>query len=220
MIGVIAQARMTSQRFPGKTIFPLCGKPVLQHVLERANRIEGVDIVICAFPEGEVSDPIRDICRKLDVATFAGPEHDVLKRYWQAANIYELDVIMRITGDCPMINPVVCADVLKLLQDEGVDYASNVHPSRTFPKGYDCEVFTWECLDATHKLARSKYNREHVTAFMQKHDGIAKALLRQPIDESEVNLCVDFPEDIGRLEALIGANERKILEGVGNATVH
>lgn len=200
----IVQARMTSKRFPGKVAATLAGAPVLQHVLERAKMIPGVGKVICAFPDDEASKPIIRICRDTRVIAFSGSEHDVLERYFEAATEAKASMIMRVTGDCPFIDPGVCAQVLQLALFGELDYASNVFPSRSYPKGLDCEVFTFDCLEAAHLNAKSKYDREHVTPWMQKTDGIDRgtAVAKQP--NPTLNLCVDYPEDIKRLEKLMG----------------
>lgn len=213
--GIICQARLTSKRFPRKVFAKLDGKPVLQHVLERAKLIDGVDLVICAYPAGQ--DEIERLARKLGCKTFGGPEHDVLERYWMAAKAFNLDVIVRVTCDCPLLHPVVSHDVIRLRERNGLDYASNLYPERTFPKGFDTEAFTWDALDHAHSFAVSAYDREHVTPYLQRDDEISKALLRQPVDESEINYCVDLPGDIERIEKLMRAWKQVSLRGVENA---
>lgn len=200
---------MTSKRFPGKVLAQLAGKPVLQRVLEQVKAVPGADLVICAYPAGEVSRPIEALCKTLDVRTFAGDEHDVLGRYWLAAKENGLDVIMRCTADCPFLEPSLCEKVLKLLLgDKNLDYTSNMYPTRTFPKGLDCEVFTWRCLDLTHASTTQPYDREHVTPYMQRSNAFNRGLISQDFDESEINLCVDYPEDIERIERLGKLSER------------
>jgi spore coat polysaccharide biosynthesis protein SpsF len=207
-VGIIVQARMTSKRFPGKVLETLLGKPVLQHVLERVKAVSNADVVVCAYPAADASRPIEDLCKSLNVVTFAGDEHDVLGRYWQAAKANCLDVVMRCTADCPFLNPAACGQVLELLlNDNRLDYASNIYPTRTFPKGLDCEAFTWRCLDSAHKVATDPYDREHVTPYIQRESGFNRGLIKQDVDESEMNLCIDYPEDIDRLEGLIAVGE-------------
>lgn len=208
--GIIIQARMTSKRFPGKSMALLAGKPVLQHVIERCQKVPFVEKVIVAMPAGKVSDPMGQLCCELGVEAFFGPEDDVLRRYYLAATLADLDPIMRITADCPFIDPIVCGEVLALLNAEELDYCSNVHPVRTYPKGLDCEVFTYDCLEAAHQLTKSQRNREHVTPWMQTRKGIKRACVQQKIDVSSQNWCVDFPEDIPRLEEALKREEAKL----------
>lgn len=225
---VIVSARMTSKRFPGKVLAQLAGKPVLERVLERAALVPFVDTVICCFPAADESIPIYQLCNSLGVACASGSEDDVLGRYYDAAQMYGIDTIIRITGDCPFFDPIVAGEVLALLKAENLDYCSNVFPKRTYPKGFDVEAFTFDCLEAAHiesednedyPLAKRRalsYNREHCTPWMQKRKGVRRANVRQKIDQSGINLCVDEPSDIERLEKLIA---RIRLPGLGmNAT--
>lgn len=223
-IGIIIQARMTSTRFPGKSLALLNGKPVLQHVIERAKLVRApahtkkpIKIIV-AVPDAPQSEPMLKLAEELGVLNACGTEHDVLGRYYGAAKFHKLDVVMRITADCPLIDPKVCSEVLELLMWRKVDYASNCHKERTFPKGFDCEVFTYECLEATFALVKDNYNnlfpgredeelkmvrydQEHVTPFMIRSPDIKKALVKCISgDFSDENLCVDFPSDIKRLE--------------------
>lgn len=225
-IGVVIQARMTSTRFPGKVMAMLAGKPVLQHVIERCKLIRGpIKIkkpikVIVAAPDTPESEPILKLAQELGVQNFCGPENNVLERYYGAARFHKLDVIIRITSDCPLIDPKLCSEVLQLLMWRKVDYASNCHIDRTFPKGLDCEAFTYEALETTwavlnhrskaieehqkNELVNIHYDQEHVTPFMIREPEIKKAVVKKLSgDMSDVNLCVDFPSDIKRLENFI-----------------
>jgi spore coat polysaccharide biosynthesis protein SpsF (cytidylyltransferase family) len=199
----IIQARMTSKRFPGKTMAILDGKPVLAHVVDRAIAIPGVDKVVVAFPEDEASLPILNLCREKRVIAFAGDEDDVLLRYYEAAKHVDANIIMRITADCPLIFPPLCGDVLEMLKRENLDYAANMYPDRSFPRGYDCEVFTFDCLEAANMYATTSDDREHVTPWMQRTTDLHRGNVINKEDDSELNYCVDFPEDIGRIEAMI-----------------
>ncbi len=164
-VACIVQARLNSKRLPGKAMLSLGGEPVIRHVLRRCKEIPGVDTVVCAIPEG--SDPIAREAAELGCDVFPGSELDVLARYYGAAKMVGADVIVRVTGDCPLIDPVICGRVLALMKD-GVDYASNTMP-RGYADGLDCEAFTFEALDRAHKAANDPYDREHVTSFMQRN---------------------------------------------------
>jgi len=205
MIGIIIQARMTSKRFPGKSMALLLGKPVLAHVIQRCKQVGFVDKIVVAMPADKKSEPMGELCKEMGVEVFFGPEKDVLKRYYLAATCFDLDPIMRITADCPFIDPIVCTEVLLLLQSAELDYCSNVHPIRTYPKGLDCEAFTFDCLEAAHKLTKHMRHREHVTPFMQRHHDIKRACVRQKFDMSNENWCIDYKDDIKRLEGIINA---------------
>jgi spore coat polysaccharide biosynthesis protein SpsF len=186
----IVQARMTSTRLPGKVMYPLGGKPVIWHVLERCQRITGVDEVVLAVPDDPVSRPIAAEASGRGVAVFQGAEHNVLHRYLGAAWAANANLIMRITADCPLIDPVICARVLALMTTR-IDYASNVLP-RGWPKGLDCEVFTMAALERTHCEAHKQDDLEHVTPWMQRH--LRCANLAGDGDPDE-RLVLDTPED-------------------------
>lgn len=197
---VIVQARTHSKRFPKKVLADLCGKPVLWYVLVRCLSIEGKDIVVLATPDEPESEALEEIARPLGVMTYRGPEDDVLSRYLGAARKFNASHIMRVTSDCPLIDPHVCTAVLAAVtRPKGADYASNVLP-RTFEKGLDCEAFTRWVLELTAKRATIKYDREHVTPWMQQ----SKIFRRVNIDSgephrAEENLCVDYEHDLERL---------------------
>lgn len=218
-IGIVVQARMTSKRFPGKSMAMLAGKPVLQHVLERAKQIKNVpgcekNRVIVAVPDTDDSDPMLVLARDLKVDNFCGPEDDVLKRYYDAAVFFKFDVIMRITADCPLVNPVICNELLDLFLWRNLDYASNIFPTRSYPAGLDCEVMSFDALEAAHIKAVAPYDREHVTPWLQREEAVRKALLSQRVDRSEDNWCVDYPADIQRIETvmqLIKEKKKRVL---------
>jgi spore coat polysaccharide biosynthesis protein SpsF len=178
----------------------LAGKPVLQHVIERCKLIKWKKQIILATPDTPESEPMLQLAEQLGVKHFCGSEDNVLERYYGAATFYELTKIVRITADCPLISPEICTEVIDLLELGEYDYVSNVYPKRNFPKGLDCEAFTFECLEAAFI---SKREDEHVTSWMQLTPGVNRALLAQKENRSHQNLCVDYPEDIKRLERII-----------------
>ena len=197
---VIVQARMSSQRLPGKSMMDLCGKPVIQHVLERCLQI-GADVVVLAVPEGPESAPMVDVARTLNVHVYWGSETDVLSRYVGAAKAARADIIMRVTGDCPMIDPKVCRKVLDYAIANKFSYTSNVHKKRTYPKGFDCEVFTMETLLAAAARPHCKVEREHVTAAMT--NGLHTGCVWKEHDESHINYCVDTQGDLDRMRGVM-----------------
>lgn len=192
---------MTSTRLPGKVMLPLAGEPVIRHVLRRCLRIPGIDTVICAVPDSPASLPITEEAMSLGVSVCLGPEDDVLTRYWMAAQ--GASVVMRVTADCPLIDPDMCAHVLAPVVAGEADYCSNVLP-RSFPKGLDCEAFTFAVLERTHREAKGQYDREHVTAHMQRAPHWRRRNIGQDADESALNYCIDTPADYARLQALMG----------------
>ena len=131
---IIVQARMMSIRFPGKILKPLAGKTVLAHVLDRCKAVESADVICCAVADGSDSDPVAAEAERCGVVVSRGSEDDVLDRYYQAAKALDAGVIMRVTSDCPLIDPEVCQQVLKYRQSNDADYAcNNIPPS--WPNG-------------------------------------------------------------------------------------
>lgn len=219
-IGIVIQARMTSRRFPGKSMALLLEKPVIQWTMERAKQIKipkkAKSEIILAVPDTVESEPMIALADSIGISNFCGSEMNVLKRYYDCARFFKFDIIMRLTGDCPFVDPVVCNGVLQLLMWRKLDYTSNVYPKRTFQRGLDCECFTFDALEAAYKLADQMYDFEHVTSWMQRTDEVRKGNYAQKIDKSHINLCVDEPGDIQRIEeliktevnTLIGANDQ------------
>ncbi len=197
---VIVQARTGSQRFPNKVLASLAGRPVLEHVLSRAKQIAQT---ILAVPYNDHAP--TEIAARLDVPVVYGSEHDVLKRYFQAAKAYHIDIIMRITADCPLIDVDLCKKTLRTYLDSRADYAAIGWP-RTYPQGYGCEVFSKQVLIKAHRLANSAEDREHVTPWIERNCDCV--YLMQDKDESHLNYCVDYPEDINRLEKILAADSQ------------
>ena len=183
---VIVQARMTSKRLPGKVLLPLGGISILEHVLTRCQGIVNADMVCCAVPEATESDPIIREAERLEVEIFKGSETDVLDRYYQAARAYEAEFILRVTSDCPMLDPKVCADVLALVREGSADFACNNMPP-TWPHGLDCEAVTFEWLQRAAKKARLPLEREHVMPWIRCHPDISKANLTGPGNGAEMH---------------------------------
>lgn len=171
----VVQARTNSSRLPGKVLLPLNGHTVIGEVLTRCWKIPGIDQVVCTVPTGDLE--LSKEATKYAPVTI-GPELDVLHRYYRAAYVYDADLVMRVTGDCPLISPELCGAVLAKLQIEGADYSSNVHP-RTFPQGMDCEAFTFDLLKRAEQEA-VEGEREHVTTWMLRGAGIKRVNVTSP----------------------------------------
>ena len=169
----IIQARLGSTRLPGKVVMPIVGKPMIQHVIERAQAIPGVDHVTLVVPKEDV--PEFYLVRAVTGCGLTwGPRDDVLERYVLALQYSKPDVIMRITGDCPLIAPEVCQRVLEEVTQRGFVFASNdTQVENTvrsgYPDGLDCEAFTSELLERAHAEAATAEDREHVTLWMRVH---------------------------------------------------
>lgn len=202
---VIVQARMTSTRLPGKVLMDLAGCTVLAHVLQRCAAIPGIDTVCCAVPEGSVHDAVAKEAEAVGVVVFRGSEDDVLDRYWRAATILGADVLMRVTSDCPLADPQVCAQVLRQITEGGVEYACNNMPA-SWPHGLDCEAFSFAVLDRAARTACEPQEREHVTPWLRINPAITKANLPGPGGwAAEQRWTIDFPEDLEFFRALFAA---------------
>ena len=171
---VIVQARYASTRLPGKVLLDLNGHTVLSRVLERCQGIKGADTVCCAVSDTTDSDPVAIEAERCGVSVVRGPESDVLSRYYLAAREMQADVILRVTSDCPLLDPNVCSNVLRLQELTRAGYAANNLVS-TWPHGLDCEAFTFYWLERAYRDARDPFEREHVCPFIRNHPEIRTA---------------------------------------------
>ncbi len=200
---VIVQARMTSTRLTGKVLLEIGGRTVLSHTLERCKAIPGVDAVCCAVPEGVAHEAVVAEANKCGVEVFRGSEDDVLDRYQRAARWLGAEVVVRVTSDCPLIDPDVCGGVLRLVSNGAVAYACNNLPP-TWPHGLDCEAFTFAVLDEAAQRASEAAQREHVGPWMRENTDLARANLLGPGGwAAEQRWTLDFPEDLEFLSALM-----------------
>jgi len=192
----IVQARMGSTRLPGKVLQDIGGRTMLARVVEQASRAKLLDAVVVATTTGPADEAIVEECRSLRVPAFRGSEQDVLDRYHDAAHAHDADPVVRITSDCPLLDPDIVDEVISLFRREGPDYASNV-TARTFPQGLDVEVFSRRALDRAWEDARQPYERVHVTPFIYQHgDRFRLATLKADRDYSGYRWTVDTPEDL------------------------
>jgi glutamate-1-semialdehyde aminotransferase/spore coat polysaccharide biosynthesis protein SpsF (cytidylyltransferase family) len=164
----IIQARMGASRFPGKVLEFLNKKPVLHWVVDAVLLIPTIDQIVVATSDTEIDQPIADWCSKNQIAVFRGSESDVLSRFYVAAKEHNADVVVRITADCPLLDPNIVGQVLYLVVSGEVDYASNVSPA-TWPDGLDCEAFTIAALEEAHHKAGRQSDREHVTPYIRNN---------------------------------------------------
>jgi spore coat polysaccharide biosynthesis protein SpsF len=203
---VIVQARMASTRLPGKVLLPLAGTTVLDQVLTRCAAIGNADVVVCAVPDKPDNDLVAEEAMRIGARTgaliFRGSESDVLDRYYRAARFADADVVLRVTSDCPLIDPTICARVIELLTDEGADYAAN-NMSASWPHGLDCEAVRFSWLQRAAQEATQPFDREHVTPFVRTHPDAKKANLNGPGgDMVRHRWTLDTPADLEFMIAL------------------
>jgi spore coat polysaccharide biosynthesis protein SpsF (cytidylyltransferase family) len=193
-IAAIIQARMGSTRLPGKVMIEIAGKPMLWHIIDRLKRAELIHSIVIATTTKEIDKPIVKLAEDSGTGSYTGSEEDVLDRYYQAAKEFAVDAIVRITADCPLIDPRVLDRVIQRYLEGDCDYASNTLKS-TYPDGIDVEVFSYAALETAWKEARLASEREHVTPYIWKNpnkfrlanveNDVDLSYLRWPVDEKE-----------------------------------
>lgn len=176
---IIVQARFASTRLPGKVLLDLAGETALSHVLGRCRAAREADVVCCATSAAADCDPVAAEAERCGAVVYRGSETDVLDRYYRAALAVEADEIMRVTSDCPVIDPAICDDVIRLRRKANVGYASNEIPP-SWPHGLDCEVFTFKWLEKAAREATKPWEREHVTLYIREHPEATTANLDGP----------------------------------------
>lgn len=164
----IIQARLGSTRLPGKILKQVQGKSLLQHQCERLARCQHLSRLVVATTSLDSDHPILDLCARLGIGCFQGSENDVLARYHGAAKAFQAQVVVRLTSDCPLIDPEVVDRVVSHYLDSEFDYVSNCQ-NRTYPRGLDTEVFSTQVLQIAHQEAKLPWEREHVTPFLYTH---------------------------------------------------
>ena len=202
----IVQARTTSSRFPGKVLADLGGQPVLAWVLRRA-RAASVDDVVVATTINATDDPVIAIAEREGVRWFRGDERDVLGRFAGAAREAGAEAVVRLTADCPMLDPEVIDRVIDALRaPEAVDYSANVI-KRTFPQGLDAEALFVDVLMRTQRMAISPEAREHVTWFIREErpDLFEHRSVIADTDDSDLQWSIDHPEDLERVRVLFAS---------------
>lgn len=192
----VIQARLRSTRLPGKVLLDLAGMPVLGRIVERARAASKINDVIVATSDDPSDDPISKFCEEFGVPCFRGSERDVLDRFYQAALSRPAESVVRITGDCPLLDPQVVNHVIDGFLKQRVDYASNtILP--TYPDGLDVEVMLLSALERAWKEAREPYEREHVTPYLRTAEQFTRLSIAHPSGKSFGNLrwTLDEPKD-------------------------
>ena len=201
---VIIQARMNSTRFPGKVLELLNGKPVLHWVVDACLKIPTIDQLVVATSDSIADQSITQWCNDHKIIVFNGSESDVLMRFYSAAKEYNADVIVRITADCPLMDPNIAGQAVYLVSSGMADYASNVLPP-TWPDGLDCESFTFKALEDAHINATRPSDREHVTPYIINNQYKFKILnVSSPIIGLQKHRwTVDTKNDLQFIESLV-----------------
>jgi spore coat polysaccharide biosynthesis protein SpsF len=200
----IVQARYSSTRLKGKIFKEISGKPMLWHVLNRLSYSKLIDKIVVATTLDKEDDQTEEFCRANHIPYYRGSMEDVLARYYEAARVFNAGTIIRITSDCPLIDPVIIDKMLteyELVKDL-CDYMSNV-VQRTFPRGLDTEIFSFNALEKASSEAKTKYEREHVTPFIYTNSALFKIKsYTSDVDYSFHRWTVDTEEDFKLVEAI------------------
>jgi spore coat polysaccharide biosynthesis protein SpsF len=194
-IVAIIQAHMGSTRLPGKVLLDLAGRTMLARVVRRAQRAKLIGEVTVACSTEPSDDAIVEECAKLGIRVFRGSDSDVLDRYHGATEAFQPDAVVRITSDCPLIEPEVSDKVIARFLESGADYASNTI-DRSYPRGLDTEICKRACLDRAWAEAPEPYQRVHVTPYLYQNPQLFKIVqVRGETDLNELRWTVDAPED-------------------------
>ena len=195
----IIQARMGSTRLPGKVLLDLAGEPMLARSVERTRRAQTLDEVVVATTVQPADEAIVQLCAERGWPCFRGSEEDVLDRYSRAASTHQADVVVRITSDCPLIEPEVVDCVVRefLERQPEVDYACNTLPRRTFPQGLDTEVLRLDVLEEAWRKDHNLAWREHVTPYIRRNPELFRIhSIMNDVDHSHMRWTVDTAEDL------------------------
>ena len=199
----IIQARMGSTRLPGKVLFEVDGVVLLEYQINRVKLAKKIDKIVVATGDNQENDLIEKLCLKLKIDCFRGSEKDVLDRYYQCSQKYpEYENIIRVTGDCPLIDPKVIDQVIDLFEQGAYDFVSNVEPP-TFPDGMDVEIFSRTLLMQAAKNAVLPSQREHLDEYMLHNGQIKRGNVTAASDCSAIRLSVDEIEDFEVITYLI-----------------
>lgn len=204
-IVLIVQARMFSQRLPKKVMKEVLGRPLLDYQLERLKRVKNVTKIVLAISEQPEDDSLVDFARLQKVLCFRGSSEDVLQRFYFAAETYDADVVVRVCADCPVIDPEIIDGTISqyLNAFPKYDYVSNTR-LRTYPRGMDVEVFSFDALSEANRKAKRSMEREHVTPFFYRENTPFKlGSFKQKEDLSQYRLTVDEPADFELIQRLI-----------------
>jgi spore coat polysaccharide biosynthesis protein SpsF len=192
----LIQARMSSSRLPGKVLKDIAGQPMLLHVIRRAKQASSIDLVAVITSTHKDDDPIGILCKENGIPCFRGSLDDVLDRYYQAAIYFQADIVVRLTADCPLLDPKIIDKVVQAFHKGAFDYVSNTLEC-TYPDGLDTEIFRFGALERAWKEAGLKSEREHVTAYIYKHPELFRlGSVKQEPDLSSLRWTVDTPQDL------------------------
>ncbi|MDC1103698.1 glycosyltransferase family protein [Nitrosopumilus sp.] len=206
MIGCIIQARVGSTRLPKKVLLPINQfETVLSFGIKQIQQSNLIDRIVIATTDLQKDDELVEHIKKLNISLFRGNSTDVLDRYYQCAKKFSFSTIIRITSDCPLTDPTIVDEIISnfINNKNSFDYASNVHPQRTFPHGSDIEIFTFKALQTAWKEAKKSSEREHVTPYIYNNQKFKLFNHTSKNDLSNFRWTVDYLEDLELVRQII-----------------
>ena len=211
-IAAIIEARMRSTRLPGKVFLPVLGKPVIEMMVERIKHARYIDKIIIATTTDKSDDRIEELCKRLDIDCYRGSEDDVLSRVLEAARAHKVDLICELTGDCPLIDPIIIDQVVTMYMSGFYDYTANGFNEQTYPRGLDVKVFPTSVLEKTAKLTTNAIDHVHVSCFIYHNPKIfrlggitAPAAVFGP----DIRITLDTAEDYELIKRIFEALYKK-----------
>ena len=199
------EARMTSSRLPGKVLMKAAGKPMLEHLVNRLKSVKSLDEIVLATTKNHADDHLEEFARKANIRCYRGSEDDVMRRVISAAESAEAEIIVEITGDCPIIDPQLVEQAISIFNFNEVDYVSNAHV-RSYPDGMDVQVFRLSTLKHSASLTEARLDHEHVTLHIRNHPEIYSILNIVSPPETywpDLGLTLDEPTDFELLKKII-----------------
>jgi spore coat polysaccharide biosynthesis protein SpsF (cytidylyltransferase family) len=211
VVGII-QARMTSSRLPGKVLMEVAGKPLLQWQVERLGQSEMIDTLCIATTTNEDDRPVQTLAGAMGVPCYRGSEADVLDRMYQAAREAGAEHVVRLTGDCPLVDVAVCDSLIRFYLAAECDYA---HTASTFAEGLDCEIMSFAALESAWRNAKMTSEREHVTLYIRNSGKFSCRCLENVEDEGMYRITVDEKADFEVVRYLFERLKNPVTDGFG-----
>ena len=198
----IVQARMGSTRLPGKVLKKIKGATLIEILLKRLSKSKQIDKIVVATTNNSEDEKLVDYVKSLGFETFCGDEDDVLNRYYQCAKSFNAQTIIRVTGDCPLIDPELVDDIIKHFYSSKVDYCSNTNPP-TYPDGLDTEVFSFRALEKSRKFAQTLHHKEHVTPILKSDKRFSRKNFTNKENMSKKRWTVDEIDDFNVVKEIL-----------------
>jgi spore coat polysaccharide biosynthesis protein SpsF len=195
----IVQARMGSSRLPGKVMMGLVGKPLLWHIVNRLEYSKLIDRIVVATGDGRENDIIENMCKEYDYTCYRGSEDDLTDRFYQVSKHFGANVIVRVTADCPLVDPGLVDKLIEIFMEniDSYDYVSNCRPQSSFPHGLDAEVFSYSLLEKLWREIKDPFRREWFTTVIFENPEEYKIFcIKNDVNLSHLRLTVDYKEDL------------------------